>query len=226
MTLLKKRAVHFDVPVQDMLLRVIGSEELYEEARAAGMLFWEQLQSYAVRHPGFQASKRPVEADDTAPAIVREMAEMAAIAGVGPMYTFPGAMSEFVGRKLAEQINEITVSCEQSHYVVTRHRSRLGLNADPPYDGLGVLIRPDKGPHGVHMRFNPAKGATPLEIIVVMARSSILADAAAAAAGAILRKFDGLKTALGYVKALPGVHGAVLIQGKSIGVTGALELAA
>jgi ApbE superfamily uncharacterized protein (UPF0280 family) len=223
---LRRRSVHFDVPVQDMLLRIIGSEELYEEARAAGMLFWEQLQSYAVRHPGFQASKRPLQADDTAPPIVREMAEGAAVAGVGPMFTFPGAMCEFVGRRLAEQLPEITVSCEQSHYVVTRHRSRLGLNAQPPYDTLGVLIRPDLGPHGVHMKLGSGERGVPAEIIVVVARSCILADAAAAAAGAILRKFDGLKTALGYVKALPGVHGAVLIQGRSIGVTGALELAA
>jgi uncharacterized protein len=226
MTILRKRLEHFDVPVQDMVLRIVGSEDLYEEARAAGMLFWEQLQSYAVRHPGFQASKRPLEADDTAPPIVREMAEMSAIAGVGPMYTFPGAMAEFVGRRISEQMPEVTVSCEQSHYVVTRHRSRLGLNADPPYDGLGVLIRPDLDPHGIHMKLGSGKRGVPAEIVVVMADSCILADAAAAAAGAIMRKFDGLKIALGYVKGLPGVHGAVLIQGRNIGVTGGLELAA
>jgi uncharacterized protein len=223
---LRRRSVHFDVPVQDMLLRVLGSEELYEEARAAGMQFWEQLQSYAVRHPGFQGSKRPIEADDTAPPIVREMAEMSAMAGVGPMYTFPGAMAEFVGRKLAEQLQEVTVSCEQSHFVVARHRSRLGLNAGPPYDNLGLLIRPDLGPHGVYMKFVPGERGSLPEIIVTVARSAILADAAAAAAGAILRKQNGLKSALAYMKQLPGLHGAVFIQGKNIGVTGGLELAA
>jgi uncharacterized protein len=226
MPLLKRHPVHFDVPVQDMLLRIVGSDELYEEARAAGMLFWEQLQSYAVRHPGFQASKRPLQADDTAPPIVREMAEQSAVAGVGPMFTFPGAMVEFVGRRISEQVPEITVSCEQSHFVLTRHRSRLGLNADPPYEDLGVLIPPGNEPHGVHMKLAQGKRGVPAEIVVVMARSAILADAAAAAAGAIMRKFDGLKIALGYVKDLPGVHGAVLIQGRNIGVTGALELAA
>lgn len=226
MPLLRKRPVHFDVPVQDMVLRIVGSEELYEEARAAGMLFWEQLQSYSVRHPGFQGSKRPLQADDTAPPIVREMTEMAAMAGVGPMYTFPGAMAEFVGRRISEQISEVTVSCEQSHYVVARHRSRLSLNAPPPYDGLGILVRPDLGPHGVHMKLSPDKPGVQIEIVVVMARSCILADAAAAAAGAIMHKFDGLKAALGYVSKIPGVHGAVLIQGRDIGVTGGLELAA
>lgn len=209
-----------------MLLRIVGPEALYEEARAAGMLFWEQIQSYAVRHPGFQGSKRPLEADATAPPIVREMAEMSSMAGVGPMYTVPGAMAEFVGRKLAEHLPEVTVSCDQSHYVVARHRSRLALNAEPPYDGLGLLIRPDLGPHGVFMKMEPGKRGVVAEIIVVVARSCILADAAAAAAGAIMHKFDGLKAALRYVKGLPGLHGAVLIQGRSIGVTGGLELAA
>src|SRR5437867_3789933 len=133
MPLLKRRQGHIDVPVQDMLLRIVGGDDLYEEARAVGMQFWEQLQSYSVRHPGFQGSKRPVKADDAAPAIVRQMAEMSAMAGVGPMFTFPGAMAEFVGRRLAERVPEITVSCDTSHFVLTRHRSRLGLNASPPY---------------------------------------------------------------------------------------------
>jgi hypothetical protein len=226
MPLLKRRQAHIDVPVQDMLLRIVGGEDLYEEARAVGMQFWEQLQSYSVRHPGFQGSKRPIEADEGAPPIVREMAEMSAMAGVGPMFTFPGAMAEFVGRRLAEHVPEITVSCDTSHFVVTKHRSRIGLNANPPYEGLGVLIRPDLGPQGVYMKLSNGDRGLPVEIIVVVARSCILADAAAAAAGAILHKFDGLKAALGYVKGLPGLHGAVLIQGRSIGVTGGLELAA
>ncbi|TMK84656.1 MAG: UPF0280 family protein, partial [Actinobacteria bacterium] len=83
MRLLKRKLEHFDVPVQDLLLRVTGPDYLYEEVRAAGMLFWEQIQSYAIRNPAFRTSKRALEVPPEAPQIIREMAETAAAAGVG-----------------------------------------------------------------------------------------------------------------------------------------------
>src|SRR6266508_2014910 len=127
MRLLRKRKLeHFDVPVQDMLLRVTGPEDFYVEVRAAGMLFWEQIQSYGIRNPAFRTTKRPLEVPETAPAIIREMAQSAAAAG----------------------------------------------------------------------------------------------------ATAIVSKPNGFHTALTYLKGLPRLHGALLIQGHRIGVTGALEIAA
>src|SRR5207249_8661862 len=92
MPLLRRRSVHFDVPIQDMTLRITGPEELYEEARAAGMQFWEQVQSYAIRHPGFQSGKRPLPVPEDGPMVIREMVGTAARAGVGPMFTFRGAL--------------------------------------------------------------------------------------------------------------------------------------
>src|SRR5439155_22029017 len=57
MRLLKRKLEHFDVPVQDLLLRVTGPDYLYEDVSAAGMLFWEHIQSYAIRNPAFRTSK-------------------------------------------------------------------------------------------------------------------------------------------------------------------------
>ena len=49
----RRRGRFFDVPVHHMVLRVAGPEEMYEEIRATGMQFWEQIPSYAIRHPAF-----------------------------------------------------------------------------------------------------------------------------------------------------------------------------
>src|SRR5207244_4300652 len=174
MRLLRKRKLeYFDVPVQDMLLRVTGPEDFYEEVRAAGMLFWEQIQSYGIRNPAFRTSKRPLEVPDTAPAIIREMAESAASAGVGPMFTFQGALTEYVGRKLTDALSEVSVSCGENHFVVTRRRMRLPVQAGM---GLAVVVKPELGPHGVFMRLTPGNEAG--EIVgglVVVGRSCIVA---------------------------------------------------
>ena len=124
----RRRARHFDVPVHDMTLRITGSDELYEEARAVGMQFWEQLQSYVIRNPDFQTSKRPLAVKGDAPAIVQVMATLAARAGVGPMFTFQGALTQSVGMALSRTMPEVTVACGPDHYIVTRKRARLALD--------------------------------------------------------------------------------------------------
>jgi ApbE superfamily uncharacterized protein (UPF0280 family) len=226
MRLLKRRTHHFDVPVQDMLLRVSGPEELYEEARAAGMQFWEQVQAYAIRHPGFQSAKRPLSVPEDAPEIVRQMAAQAGLAGVGPMFTFRGALTEYVGRRLASTLSEVIVSCGSDHYVASNKRARLGLRGGGS-QGMALVIKPELGPQGIFSSLDPLQRDPELaEGLVVVARSCILADAAAAAATAILTKPDSFRPALGYLRKLPGVHGALLIRGEHIGVAGALELAA
>jgi uncharacterized protein len=226
MPLLKRRTRHFDVPVQDMLLRISGPEELYEEARAAGMQFWEQIQAYAIRHPGFQSTKRPLSVPEDAPEIVRQMAAQTGLAGVGPMFAFRGALTEFVGRKMAAMLGEVIVTCGSDHYVVSSRRARLGLRGGGER-GLAVVIKPELGPQGIFSSLDPAQRDLEMaEGLVVVARSCILADAAAAAATAILTKPNSFRSALGYLRRLPGVHGAMLIRGENIGVAGALELAA
>src|SRR2546422_11537414 len=109
MPLTKRRTGSFELQVQDMLLRISAPEEYSEECRAAALSAWEQLHAYSLRHPEFRSSKTPVEVPETAPAIVREMAEAASAAGVGPAFTTQGAVCEHVGRFLANLVPEVVV---------------------------------------------------------------------------------------------------------------------
>jgi ApbE superfamily uncharacterized protein (UPF0280 family) len=224
----KKRSRWFEVPVHDMVLRVTGPEELYEEARAAGLHFWEQLQSYGIRDPAFRTSRRPVTVPDDAPGLIREMAEAARHAGVGPVFAFQGAITDHVGRFIALRAPEVLVSNGGDYFVVARKRSRLGV----PIGGhegqsLGIVVRPELGPHGIYTTAgreqSPADAADGL---VVVASSCMLADAAAAAAGIVLRRSDSMAETLDYLQRMEGVFGALVVQGRDVGVAGSLELAA
>jgi ApbE superfamily uncharacterized protein (UPF0280 family) len=191
------------------------------------MQFWEQLQSYAIRHPGFQSTKRPVEVPEDAPPLVRDIARMSAAAGVGPMFTFQGALTQYVGQALARLMPDVNVACGGDHYVITRHRARLPVHPGAGPGTLAVVVRPELGPHGIYV----APGASSLtggaaDGLAVVAGSCIMADAAAAAAGAILSKPRSFRSALAFLQGLPEIRGAVVIQGDRIGVAGGLELAA
>ena len=214
-----------------MMLRVAGPEEMYEEIRATGMQFWEQIQSYAIRHPAFQTGKRPVTVPEDAPPVIRQMARLSAMAGVGPMFTFQGALTEYVGQAVAKILPEVNVSCGGDHYVIAKHRARLPVHVGgvtgAAGQGLAVVVKPELGPHGI---FTSSGGSyfpsDSIDGLVIVARSCILADAAASAATNILSKPNSFRAALAFLQKMRGVHGAIVMRGEHIGVAGGLELAA
>jgi ApbE superfamily uncharacterized protein (UPF0280 family) len=220
---------HFDVEIQDMLLRVAAPEDLYEEARAAGMHFWEQMESYGVRHREFRTSKRPVAVADDAPEIVREMAESARLAGVGPAFTIQGAVTDCVGRFLALRQSEVLVSNGGDFFAITRKRGRLVVHpgTEGGAEAIAIVVKPELGAQGISTTMGRLYlPSSSTDGLIVVATSCILADAAAAAASAILRREDSLKTALQYLQKIDGVHGAMVVRGQSIGLAGNLEVAA
>ena len=87
---------------------------------------------------------------------------------------------------------------------------------------MAVVLKPALGAQGIYSTLGNGSG----DGLVVVATSCILADAAAAAATAILAKPGRLDAALRHLNGILGVHGAIVVRGDRIGVAGSLELAA
>jgi uncharacterized protein len=224
----RKKSHSFDVSIHDMVIRVTAPEDLYEEARAAGLGFWEQLQSYGIRDRRFRISKGPVEVPETAPPLIREMAEAARTAGVGPSYSFQGAITDHIGRFIARRIPEVLVANGGDYFVLARKRSRLSVPpvTDPEGQTLAVVVRPEFGAHGIFTSVGRPQVPDEADGLVVVASSCMLADSAAAATNIILRRSGSMERALEYLQRVPGVFGGVVLQGRDVGVAGSLELAA
>ncbi len=223
MKLLRRKPRVFDIQVQDMVLHITAAADLNEESRAAALSFWEQLHAYTLRNPEIRTSKRPIEIPEDAPQIVREMVGAAARAGVGPMFSFRGAVTDHVGRFLARDLDEVTVSCGGDFFILARKRQKLTIHTKPEGGGIAVVVQPRKV--GVGVATTVAPGSR-LDGLAVLAESCMLADAAAAGVHAILPKPDGFHLALAYLRKVPGVVGAVVVQGDRIGVAGGVEIAA
>ena len=223
MKLLRRKPRVFDIQVQDMVLHITAAADLNEESRAAALSFWEQLHAYTLRNPEIRTSKRPIEVPEDAPQIVREMVGAAARAGVGPMFSFQGAVTDHVGRFLARDLDEVMVNCGGDFFIVARKRQKLTIHTTPTGGGIAIVVRPTKKGMGVATTL--AHGSR-LDGLAVLAESCMLADAAAAGVHAILPKPDGFHLALMYLKKVPGVTGGVVVQGDRIGVAGGVEIAA
>jgi hypothetical protein len=223
--LLRRRPKSFDIQVQDLVLHITASEDFAEESRAAALSFWEQLQSYGLRDPEFRSSKRPLErvASD-APEIVKEVIAAATAAGVGPMFSFRGAVVDEVGRFLADHLPEVTVACDGDYFVKARKRLKLAVKRRGG-DPITVALEPSAVGVGVSTTLGRGRGRGGPDGLAVIARTCMLADAAAAGVQACLPKPDGFGMALHYLQRVPGVLGGVVVIGERIGVTGSVEIA-
>jgi uncharacterized protein len=222
--LLKRKPRSFDIQVQDMTLHIQAGTDFNEESRAAALSFWEQLHAYMLRNPDIQSSKRPIDVPADAPQIVREMVEAARRAGVGPMYSFQGAVTDHVGRFLAQEVDEVIVSCGGDYFIQSRRRQKLTVSRRAGGSTVAVVVPPSK--HGIGIAMTAGRGRAAVEGLAVLAESCMLADAAAAGVQAILPKDNGFAGALMYLKQVRGVLGGVVMVGERIGVAGGVEIVA
>jgi len=222
--LLRRRPRAFDIQIQDLTLHITAHEDYAEESRAAALSFWEQLQAYGLRDPDFRTSKRPltqVAAD--APEIVKEVVSAASSAGVGPMFTFRGAVVDQVGRFLAEQLSEVTVACDGDYFIKAKKRLKLAVKRRGG-EPITIALEPGRGV-GVSTTLGRGRSGGGPDGLAVIAVSCMLADAAAAGVQACLPKQDGFGMALHYLQRVPGVRGGVVVTGDRIGVSGRVEIA-
>jgi uncharacterized protein len=223
--LLRRRPKSFDIQVQDLTLHIAAPDDFAEESRAAALSFWEQLQSYGLRHPDFRSSKRPLDKIATdAPEIVQEVVAAATAAGVGPMFTFRGAVVDQVGRFLADQLPEVTVACGGDYFIKARKRLKLAVKRRGG-EPITVALEPDGVGVGVSTTLGRRRGGGGPDGLAVIAQTCMLADAAAAGVQACLPKQDGFGMALHYLQRVPGVQGGVIVIGDRIGVAGNVEIA-
>ena len=229
MKLLRRKPRTFDIQVQDMTLHIQAATDFNEESRAAALSFWEQLHAYTIRDPSFSSAKRPIDVPPDAPQIVREMVSSARRAGVGPMFSFQGAVTDHVGRFLAREGQEVTVNCGADYYIRSKKRQKLTVLRRP---GSTVAVVVPASKQGVGVAMTPGAGRasaderSALDGLAVLAESCMLADSAAAGVQAILSKEDGFATVLAYLKKVDGVFGSLVISGERIGLMGSLEVAA
>jgi ApbE superfamily uncharacterized protein (UPF0280 family) len=222
--LLRRKSKGFEIQVQDLVLRISANDDFAEESRAAALSFWEQLQSYALQHPEFRSSKRPIATPDTAPTIVQEMVASAAAAGVGPMFTFRGAVVDQVGRFLMRSLHDVTVACDGDYFIKARKRVKLAVKRHGG-EPLTVALDPDPDGVGVSTTLGRGRGGGGPDGLAVIADSCMAADAAAAGVQALLPKEYGFAQAVRYLRGVPGVRGGVFVLGERIGLAGSVEIA-
>jgi uncharacterized protein len=224
-----KDLADFTVTEKETDLYIRAASNLQRKAKRIVLKYREQLEQYILKNPDFHSSLKPIYVPETAPLIVKEMAEAGTKANVGPMAAVAGAIAEYVGRELLEFTPEIIIENGGDIFLKVNSpriigvyagqsplTGKIGLEIDPKDTPLGICT--SSGTVGHSLSFGNA------DAVVVAAPSAILADAAATAICNLVKKAADINQAIEFAQSIGGLKGVVIIMGGDIGVWGALKL--
>jgi len=187
------------------------------------------IESYIRMHPDFLTSLAPLDDDDIAPPIIRDMLKASLAANVGPMASVAGAISEYVGKDMLKLSENVIIENGGDIYLKTQEDVRVAVYAgnSPLTYKIGLLLKPAQMPLGVctssgtvghSLSFGKA------DAVCVLSRSSTMADAAATAIGNMVNGKEDIRTALEKGIKIEGVLGALIVIADHFGAIGEVEL--
>lgn len=224
-----KGLVSFQVVIKETDLHVSACRKLMRETETAVRKYRKDLEDFIAKQPVFRTTLKPFDVPETAPDIVKHMAEAAKRVDVGPMAAVAGAISEYVGKELLKFSSEVIVENGGDIFVHTLKPRKIAIFAgnSPLSDKVGLEILPEQSPLGIctsagtvghSLSFGSA------DAVVVLSKDTTLADAAATAIGNRIHKVEDIEKALEFGKAIKDILGVVIVKDDQIGAWGEIKL--
>ena len=221
--------VSFELVVKQTDLYIRSRRDLKDKALDSVLKHRGPLESYIGRHPLFLTTLDPYQAEAEAPAIVKEMARVSQLAGVGPMAAVAGAIAEAIGRDLLAFSPEIIVENGGDIFLKISKKRLVGIYAGQSSftKRIALEIMPRETPLGICTSSATVGHSLSLgnaDAVIVLSPSAALADAAATALCNIVKTADDIPQAIEKAQGIEGLHGLVIIVGDKMGVWGKVRI--
>ena len=219
----------FHIAVKETDLLIHAPKDIRSRATELVLQYRGFIESYIQKYPLFLKTLAPWTASGIFPDIIKEMADAGKNAGVGPMAAVAGAMAQFVGQDLLQEIDEVIIENGGDIFLKTNEPALVGVFAgDSPLSlKIGLKIDTARYPKGVctssgtvghSLSFGKA------DAVVVVSDSCALADAAATAIGNEVLSEKDIQRAVSFGKQIPGVQGLLVIVKAAVGAWGDVEM--
>jgi len=221
--------VSFEVVVKQTDLYIRSRRNLKDKAIDSVLKHRGPLESYIGRHPLFLTTLDPYQAEAEAPAIVKEMARVSQLTGVGPMAAVAGAIAEAVGRDLLAFSPEVIVENGGDIFLKISKKRLVGVYAGQSSftRRVALEVMPRETPLGVCTSSGTVGHSLSLgsaDALVVLSPSTALSDAAATALGNLVKTAGDIPQAIEKAQTIEGLRGLVVIVGDKMGVWGKVKI--
>lgn len=215
----------YRVCVKETDLWVQTEKSLEALVRECVLKYRGYIESYISANPGFLSAVGPISLSGPVPSIIRDMADAARAADVGPMAAVAGTMAEYVGRALLEDSGEVMVENGGDIFVKLNQPFTLAIDAGQSSFSYKIGLRLDSTAHPLGVCTSSATvghstSYGQADAVCVVSDSCPLADAAATAIGNKVASAADIDKAIAFGKRIKGVSAITVIVGDRIGVWG------
>ncbi len=211
---------------------LICSDKVIDKEKAQGILVecYEQIEDYIKENPLFSRSLFPLEIDQTAPPIIREMLESSKVTGIGPFSAVAGAVASYVGGELLNHCQELIVENGGDIFLKINEDKIIGvyLGQEFKINNLKLKIKKRSQAFGIassssslghSLNFGKA------DLVSVVAKNIIIADSFATAISNRIKKVEDVDKVLDEAKNKLPIEGLLVAFGEKIFLWGDLEIA-
>jgi ApbE superfamily uncharacterized protein (UPF0280 family) len=221
--------ISFNIVVEQTDLYIRSQRNLKDKALNSVLKHRGSLEAYIGRHPLFLTTLDTYQAEAEAPAIVKEMARVSQLTGVGPMAAVAGAIAEAVGRDLLAFSPEIIVENGGDIFLKISRKRLVGIYAgqSPFTKKIALEILPGETPLGIGTSSGTVGHSLSLgsaDAVIVLSSSAALADAAATALGNMVKAADDIPKVIEKAQSIEGLGGVVAIIGDKMSVWGKMRI--
>jgi ApbE superfamily uncharacterized protein (UPF0280 family) len=221
--------VSFSVVVAQTDLYIRSQRNLRDKALDSVLRYRGSLEAYIEYHPLFLTTLDAYKAEAEAPAIVKEMARVSHLTGVGPMAAVAGAIAEAVGRDLLAFSPEVIVENGGDIFLKVSKKRLVGIYAGESSftKKIALEIMPGETPLGIGTSSGTVGHSLSMgsaDAVIAVSSSAALADAAATALGNMVQAVDDIPEAIEKARSIEGLRGVVVIVGDDMGVWGGVRI--
>lgn len=201
---------------------IAKTEKLVKDCR-------QDIENYIMNYPIFEVSFRPVAVDSGAPEIIKQMAQVALLANVGPFASVAGAIAGAVGRKLSEEISDVIIENGGDVFIKTTKTRKVGIyyGSGEISNGFGLEVHPTDTPLGICASSGTCGHSFSFgraDVAVAVSNSSALADACATAMGNLIKESKDITKGINFAKSIEGIKGVIIIKDGRFGFWGDIKI--
>lgn len=221
--------ISFNVVVEQTDLYIRSQRNVKDKALDSALKHRGSLEAYIKHHPLFLTTLDAYQAESEAPTLVKEMARVSQLTGVGPMAAVAGAIAEAVGRDLLAFSPEVIVENGGDIFMKISRKRLVGIYAGQSVftKKIALEIMPGETPLGIGTSSGTVGHSLSLgsaDAVIVLSSSAALADAAATALGNIVQAADDIPKIIEEARSIEGIRGVVAILGDKMSVWGKMRI--
>jgi len=219
---------NFNITILESDLQIYTDKALQEPIESELRNIRAIIEAYIKSYPEFNISFKPVKINANDPPIIKHMKEASKKLGVGPMATVAGAVGHYLGQKFYQQTKELIIENGGDLYVYSTKDKTILLHGGSEATVKNLSIKLDKVnlPIGVCTssgKVGHSKSFGNSDAITVLAKDTLIADAAATALGNLLKHKADINDVLQYSKTFKELEGVIAIVDDHMGAWGNFE---